>query len=484
MILSRNRTWIFLSVVFLFGVTAPLVLFFAFGYRYSFERGIFIFSGSITVKTIPETVSIEVDGEPIPKKRLGLLNNSIHITGLIPGEHTLRITAPGYLPWEKRVIIESGVSREFWNVILPHTDYPKDTLADTNTTERVYPHPSDPSRFALAKRVGDEISITLLNTQTREAKQIFSLPKSTFDIFNEENLEWSWFENGRFLLVPIRTQETVQHYVIDTTTGTFFTLEERAALTNITLARWETKKVNQVIFLAGTTLYRLPLNTGGELEFINEHVMTYTLSNDNVFLVTADGQIWQEKGDRFLTINQGLTPTAKQSPLRLNIYDQTHFALLELSGDRKLFLFYPQPETGILTVKEVGQMIKSMQFSDDGKKLLFFSNNEIGVVFTNNWEVQPRREAGDIVQVARFSEPIANVLWTENYEHIIFSVGSTVKFIELDGRDQRFIGNLQTLLAPPTQIIPIFSQNRLYFIVPGYDITSIVFPEPQGLFGQ
>lgn len=484
MILSRNRSWIFLFFVLLFGATAPLVLFFAFGYRYSFERGIFIFSGSITVKTIPETVNIEVDGEPIPKKRLGLLNNSIHITGLMPGEHTLHISAPGYLPWEKRLIIESGVSREFWNVILPHTDYPKDTFAATDTTERAYPHPSEANVFALIKHVENEISITLLNTQSRQAKQVFSLPNSTLDIHQEENLEWSWFENGRFILVPITTQGTAQHFVIDTTTGTFFTLEEQTGLTNISLARWETQQSNQVIFLAGTTLYRLTTTPGSIPEPINDRTLTYTLSNGNLYLVTTDGMIWQEKSGRLIALNQGLTPPTNQSALLLNIYDSSHFALLEKDNNKRLFLFYPRPDTGALTFKEGGSMIDGMQFSNDGKKLLFFSNNEIGVIFTHNWEVQPRRLAGDIVQVARFSEPIANVSWAENYEHIVFSVGPTVKFIELDGRDQRFIGNLQNLPAPPTQIISSFSENRLYFIVPNYDITSIVFPEPQGFFGQ
>lgn len=484
MILSRNRSWIFLLFVALFGITASTVLFFAFGYRYSFERGIFIFSGSITVKTIPETVDIDIDGERIPKKRLGLLNNSIHVTGLMPGEHTIHISAPGYLPWEKRVIVESGVSREFWNVILPHDLYPADVFTATDTTTRAYPHPSNTNLLALAKQTTDEVSITLLNTETHEARQVFSLPHSTLDIHGDENIEWSWFENGRFILAPLIVQGALQHLVIDTTTGNFFTIEDRTGLGAIANVRWETKRTNQVIFVANSVLYRLSFEGENPLEFVSDQVVAYTLSNSNLFLITANGEVWQEKSDRLVTINQGLVLPAQNTPLRFTMYDEKRFAVLEESGNKRLFLFYPQANTGTLTFKEVGQMIEGMQFSDDGKKLLFFGNNEIGVIFANEWEVQPRRKAGEIVQVARFSEPIANVSWAENYEHIVFSVGQTVKFIELDGRDQRFIGNLQTLPAAPSQILPLFAVNRLYFIVPGYDITSIVFPEPQGLFGQ
>lgn len=466
-----------------FWATAGLVLFHAFGYRYSFERGIFIFSGSITVKTLPETVDIEVDGDLIPRKRLGLLNNSIHITGLIPGEHTIRISAPGYLPWEKRVVIESGVSQEFWNVILPHADYPYETISATNFTEQVFPHPTEPTRFALIKRQGDETSLVFYNYQTSDNRQVFSLPESFFDPNREENLEWSWFENGRFVIFPLTVKGVPHHFVIDTTNGSYFSLEERFGLSGIEKARWQTDRSHELLFRAGNTLYRFGINPNGTLDSLADDVTTYTISDDTLYLLMDTGEVWQENGDRLITITPSL-PLVPGTPITLTVYDEDRLALLEHTGERRLFLVYPNPENRVPIIKEVARFINGMQFSNDGKKLLFYGDNEISVAFADDWEVQPRRKAGEVVQVARFSDAIKNVHWTENYEHIIFSHGNVAKFIELDGRDYRMIGDIKTLPAPPTQIFPLFAANRLFFVVPEENITSIVFPEPQGLFGQ
>lgn len=482
MLLSRFRPLIFWLVICAFVVTASLVLFYAFGYRYSFERGIFIFSGSITVKTIPETVNIEVDNESIPRKRLGLLNNSIHITGLMPGEHRIKISAPGYKSWEKRVVIESGVSREFWNIILPHEHYPNETLVGTQQTEKIFPHPTDANRFALIKQQANETSLVFFNYRTHESKQVFSLPNASYDT-QGDNLEWSWFENGRFVVLPLRVGGTPQHFVLDTSTSTFFSIEERFGLSQVASVRFATGRSHTLIFRAQETLYRFALNSNAPLENVSDTTLAYSLSDDILFLLTTSGEVWQEDGDRLVTITPPL-PLAAKSSVALTVYDEDHLALLEKNGERRLFLVYPNPNDNQPTIKEVGRMVQGMQFSNDGKKLLFFGENEIGVAFTDDWEVQPRRKVGEVVQVARFADSIKNVGWAENYEHITFSQGNIVKFIELDGRDYRFIGEIQSLPAPPTQIFPLFSDNHLFFVVPGYDITSIVFPEPQGLFGQ
>ncbi len=483
MILSRHRSLIFWTVVIAFLVTASLVLFHAFGYRYSFERGIFIFSGSITIKTLPEAVDIFVDGELIPKKRLGILNNSIHITGLMPGEHTLRISAPGYTSWEKRVVIESGVSREFWNIILPHSDYPHDTLAATNFTERVFPHPTETARFALVKKQNNETSLVFYNHRTGDTRQVFSLPESSFDQNRKENLEWSWFENGRYVILPLTVQGIPYHFVIDATNGNFFSLEEQLGLSSIESVRWETDESHELLFVANKTLYRFGIQENNELNSLAEGVVTYNLSDNKLYILMDTGEVWQEDGDRLVTITPAL-PLVPGIPISLNVYDEDRITVLEQTGDRRLFLIYSDPATGFPVVKEVARLINGAQFSNDGKKLLFFGETEIGVAFADDWEVQPRRKAGEVVQVARFSDRINNVSWAENYEHIIFNRGPVVKFIELDGRDHRMIGEIKTLPAAPTQIFSLFSDNRLFFVTPGSDITSIVFPEPQGLFGQ
>lgn len=483
MILSRYRSSIFALFVILFGCTALLVLFHAFGYRYSFERGIFIFSGSVTIKTTPESVDIAIDSALVPKKRLGLLNNSVHIAGLMPGEHTLRLTAPEHQSWEKQITIESGISREFWNIILPRITYPIQPLPSTSEAIKIFPHPSDNTQFMLIKEVNNELSLVILNYETGLSQQVFSLVGSRFTPFGNQNLEWSWFENGRYVILPVTSQEKQEHLIIDTTDGSFTSLETRTGLVAPRIVRWNTKKSGELLFLSEQTLYNFKLTPEATPLSISEGVLTYSFSDDTLYLVTASGEIWEDHGERLTTIAPAL-PIDQSVQLSLTVYERDRIALLEEGGQKRLWLIYPDPRNRLPLVKTVSSGVRTIQFSNDGKKLLFATDYEIGVIFANDWEVQPRREAGETVQVARFSEPISHVQWTENYEHILFSRGNIVKFIELDGRDRRIIADIHHFTTPPTQILPRFVGNEFFIITPGQAIHSLIFPEPQTLFGQ
>lgn len=482
MILSRYRSWIFLFFVVLFGVTASTVLFFAFGYRYSFERGIFIYSGSITIKTIPETVAIEIDGELIPKKRLGLLNNSVHIAGLMPGEHTLRLTAPDHMVWEKQVTIESGISREFWNIILPRINYPLTPLPASEHVVKIFPHPSNENSFVFIKELSQETSLVFFDYTRGESRQVFSLQNSQYNPNTDENLEWSWFEDGRYVILPLTSEGRLRHFIIDTSNGSFFSLEERFAMDNIRTVRWNTEDTKELLFLSGTTLYQFALENTLPPQVINEEVLTYSFADDTLYFVGTQGEVWEDQGNRLITITPPI-PFAPATSLSLTVYERDRVVLRETSGAQRLFLVYPNPDNRFPVIKELGNNVQAIQFSNDGKKLLYATNHEISVAFANDWEVQPRRQAGDIVQVARFSDKIDNVRWAENYEHVIFSRSNTIKFIELDGRGHRVLADIATLQEIPTQILPHFSTNQ-FLILNSTGVATFTFPEPQGLFGQ
>ncbi|HLP47856.1 MAG TPA: hypothetical protein VK469_18070, partial [Candidatus Kapabacteria bacterium] len=99
-------------------------------------------------------------------------------------------------------------------------------------------------------------------------------------------------------------------------------------------------------------------------------------------------------------------------------------------------------ETTGNTLKKVTDVAKSVQFSNDGKKLLYWSDNEIYVLYLRKWDVQPRRDENEIQQIVRFSAPIKNVFWYRDYEHIFFSAQNAVKIIELDSRDHRALEDI------------------------------------------
>jgi len=62
--LDRLHKLVFWAFLVLFLATSASILFFTFGYRFSFDRGIFIYTGSVTIKSNPRAVGISLDGSP------------------------------------------------------------------------------------------------------------------------------------------------------------------------------------------------------------------------------------------------------------------------------------------------------------------------------------------------------------------------------------------------------------------------------------
>lgn len=485
MSLSRLRPLIFWCFVMAFFGTASLIIFYAFGYRYSFERGIFVYSGSITVSSLPRTIDVTIDGKPLSEKQYGTLNDTIHITGLMPGEHELTLSAPGYRPWSKKTVIQSGISTEYWNVILTREDYPGVILPNTAGTERIYPHP-DNDLFALAKTREGETSVVIYDRRTQEGREVFSRPSAAFDFDLTENFEWS--PSGKKILIPLLEDGVRTYYIVTIADSGTEKLSDIAPGLVATNARWNAAGEEELLFIADQSLYRFDTIGSRTPRQLAENILAYDVTDNYIYTSHVEtGAIARFRndgtGENQTDIAPGMETSLLTGPAVLDVYDEERIALLE-RGEKKRLFFYNRGKDTIYSFREIGKNIERFQFSNDGKKLLFASGNEISVYFSRDWEVQPRRTENETLQIARFSDPISNVSWTEDYEHVLFTRGTTLKLIELDGRSGRTINDLKVATDAPSQILTFFPENRLYVVTPNVDISSFVFPEPQGLFGE
>lgn len=486
--INRFRPLLFWIFTLSFFVTASSILFYAYGYRFSFERGIFIYTGSLSLKANVETVSIKIDNEAIPEKRLGLLNNSIHIAGLNPGEHFIEVSAPGYKPWGKKVVITSGLTTEFWNIHLAQENYERDTILQTQHVMKMFQAPN--GFFATIKKNNDRYSVDVLDIGGEENIEIFATTEAIFLPTLETNIEWS--PESHKLIVPLVKDDLPLFTIVDIKSTESFSLNEAAQIaTPIRAPRWDATTKDFLFFLSANTLYRFDTRVSDNpLKIVSEQVAAYDLSGNKLYYLRSDnGLIYEINGN-----GNDDTPTeVTTTPITWNdggvysliVYDDTRLSVIE-ERTGTLFVYNKKAETRL---KEIGTGIISIQYSDDGKKLLFYTGNEIAVYFNQNWEAQPFRALDSIVQVARFSTPIKNVQWAEDYEHVIFSLGKSIKMIELDNRDRRDLTDLLTLDTPPLQILSRFGADTLYVVLetPSDDLGNTVFginlPQYATLFG-
>ncbi len=491
---DRLRLILSMTLVTLFLVTAFSVLFFSFGYRFSFERGIFIHTGSITIKSNPKDARILIDGEIVPSGLINIVNQSYHITGLRPGEHFLRIEADGYRPWEKKVTIESGISTEFWNILLLRDTYPVTEIASGNFQE-IFPSPEQ--RFlALIGNTGSGIAVDVLEKGSGEVTRVVSMDGYRFDTGNPENIEWT--EDGSKFLLPLRTEENGNEvFLVDRETGSIESIRSLIASQEpLRGARWHPRNDGSFFILSGSSLLLARPNGDdmtAQVAIIGTGVSAYDISEKYIYLLdqTTGAIRFLDIGKDDSSASQILTESFPEAVSMkhptINAYDEKRIVLYDPDGIGFLW----NDDGGVSAeISHLGNDIRSIQFSNDGKKILFSDGNQISVVFLRDWDTQPIRKAGESIQIARFSIPFSSVQWSKNYEHTIFSIGADVRIAELDHRDRR---QMDTVLSFPgrtvTQILPSFDENLAIFLVrdettSDSDIVSIAFPENTSIFGN
>lgn len=490
--LNRLHGFVFWFFFAGFLATASTVLFFTLGYRFSFERGIFIYTGSITVKSDPRTVEATLDGEPIPTGMIHDINQALHITGVTPGEHLLRIEADGFLPWEKSVIVQSGLSTEFWNVLLSRSSYVPETVIEGNFEQAF--HSSTRRYIALVGERDNETTVTLLERQTQVSKEIFSVPEYRFAPEDGLNIEWSKDENA--LLVPLRSRDGNDRavFLINLKAGSATDLRDIVAVADPRNPRWHPDNDGTFFVLSEGSLVRIvPDGTRPESRAVTvaERVSAYDLSGRFIAVLDSGSGTVSELP---LTATRETEPEPITQPIPtvtgyrdpvLTLYDEKRIAIHDRGQEGLLWNDAGELEPSVIPM---GTDIRGIQFSDDGKKLLVFTGHEISVIFTRDWDVQPARKAGEILQVVRFSSELSEVRWEKSYEHVLFVAEGGLKMAELDNRGRRNIGTILPDSGNPIrQIITFPADDELHILSGRPDngttaLSFIRFPEPIGFF--
>lgn len=479
-----KRKIFFWSLVLTFFIITPIIVLQAKGYRFDWHRGVFVFSGTISFKSNPQTVSAELNGTLNENKKLNRMNGAYNISGLLPSDYAIKISAPDYNPWEKKIDVHSGISSEFWNVVLTRDNYKKTPYKATQGIEKFFTSPKNRS-IAYTETSDQELSIKILNLDDSTITGTYSLPgwKLLADD-KKENIEWSPEEN--YLSIPVERNELTTFYIIDMVTGLTTNLNEFFGKNEVRHIRWDPKSKGYFFFLEGQTLFRGNISDKNDLVVIaDNNTTTYELSYDSVFYVQLPNNLVFKTNLEGTTEKSQITNTFPESADalidRMIVYDQSRIAFL----DRAQNLYIYNDALRDKYFRSIGSHITEMHFSNDGKKLLFWSNNEISVYFTRDWDVQPMRKENDLSNITRYSERLQNIQWYKDYEHIIFSVGKYTKLIELDPRDHRnCLDLINTTLETPA-INHNHGLEKLFFtdLENGVPIlNSIVFPEPIPIF--
>ncbi len=480
------RRLIFILFACSFFATASFITLYVLGYRYNTQRGIFIYTGSVTIHSNPTLVNITLDHEPNTTK-INQLNGSYHLAGLKPGEHFIEVSADGYTTWSKKFIVNSGISTEFWNVMLTRNTYPETTY-NTEPIAKTFPSPTS-TLLAYVSAPEKGFSVNTLDTERNETTAIFSTQDYTFDRDAKENIEWSI--DSDYISIPAVKDDQKNYFIVNAETKEALNLRDITQLNDIRTVRWESARDTLLLALSENTLYEIDINSPQDKKVLAQNVQSYDISGNDLYIFEPfPSHIVYKTSINNLESRIQITsiPSSEKSDERYSIiaYDQNRIILINYFTG-KLF-GYNKNDTDIHTFALYADA-KGAQFSDDGKKLLYWTDREMFVYFTRDWETQPIRSADSSLTIGRFSQNIDNIHWAKDYEHITFSVGNKIKLIELDNRGEKSIMDIITLAHSPLQILSNFDKSMLFYTIAQDDslqkqtLHSIEFPEiTPGLF--
>lgn len=481
-----SRRIFFWTLVAIFWLVSATIIGYAFGYRFNLERGIFVYAGSITLKTTPQDIEIYLNGELVSPS-FSRINNAYHIGGIKPGEYFLEVKAPDYQTWSKKISVHSGISTEFWNVVLAKSLHDREDYDSSGIGKFfISPHKNLAAFYA---QNGAEFSVKILDPESFEIAQLFSSNEYVFTNDSKENIEWS--PQAHRLIVPV-LKDGEKNYLISTIedNGTL-DLKSLTSAENLSHVRWDPKAKDVLYYMTNNDLYRLDLSSLSDKKLLAQNIASYDLSPKALFYFQLpEGIVYRTSFDG-QDVPQQITTSApddmSDNSYHIIVYDDDRMVFLS-NISQNLYIYNKGADNTYFQKLLSGA--EGSQFSDDGKKLLYWSNNEIFTYFVSKWEVQPARSENEITPITRFSDPIKNVQWTRDYEHVLFTNGNKVKMIEIDNRDHRNMMDVLSLENDDSVLINNFVDGKIYFTEKNSDgqneLHSIYFPEKttllEGLF--
>ena len=111
MTLKKRRILFFISAV-IFLLFSPIIIFFASGYKYNWEKNCWLKTGSFYFRIYPSDVEILINGQ-----KKGVTNDSVSY--LLPGKYQVELKKYGYQEWRKNMMIKPELITEVSGLVLP-----------------------------------------------------------------------------------------------------------------------------------------------------------------------------------------------------------------------------------------------------------------------------------------------------------------------------------------------------------------------------
>jgi len=440
--LKRTRTIIFLICLFLFFLIAPLIIFYSQGYRIDINSKKIIKTGGFYFNIWPEGAEIFLDGKF--QKKTSFISNSAYINNLKTKEYKIEIKKEGFHSWQKNLEIKENLVINFNDIFLI-PENPKYVTLDQKLEDFFFS--PDGRKVILKEEDKKSWSLKIIELDINLKSSLFS----GFESPEIELLDLKFSSDSEKILFSTKEKEKQRNWILELESP----IQEKRSNDLITLDFLGEKVSNislnpndsQKIFFVKEPMKEnnlLEANLSSKEVSLNpilRNLITYEIFEGNLFWLSKDGFILKTSFTGEMEERLNLKPLLIKEGGEYQIYIKNHLIFLK-EGDT-VYIFNSDSQI----FEKLSDFTKELEFSPDGKKMLYFNNYEIWILFLEKNEGQPKREFLEKLFLTRFSEKIDQVLWY-NSNYLIFNIGNKIKISEIDNRDNINIYDFSEFPAP------------------------------------
>jgi hypothetical protein len=397
------RRLLFYFLVFLFLISAPLVILYTAGYRYNFKQHKILKTGAIMVTTDPKNANIFLNGHLRKEKTPARLLN------LTPGQYTLRLEKKNYHPWQKNLKVESEQVTLIPNIILF-----KDALPRNIIEGEIYDF------------VFDSQNKILLYLKKEEGYYELWFKKGE----NNPLLLWRGTSSKKPKILDWNSK--TEEILLQATDVFLFNLKQQTTskgLEELTKKNWSKLALSQMpnlIFgLSGNNLSSLNV-LNGVTDLLSQGVIDFSLFNKEIIFLQRDERekkikvkiLKDGKETSLFSLPHGNYELKENSDWWLVIFNKQENNLYLISKNNK--------EEQIITIP--GE--NNVWFKNEKPTMLAYSDFEIWSFDADNTKTE---------LLTRLSEKIVDVLPHPSNNAFLVITETNVKALELDNAEEQNI---------------------------------------------
>lgn len=445
---KKIRTILFIFFIFLFSLLAPATIFYSQGWRFDFQSKKITKTGAFFFKVFPKSAQIYLNDKFI--KKTDFLFGTGYVENLLPKKYHIKIVKENYYPWEKTLEIKEELATEAKNIVLIPQKVNFNILS--TQIDNFFPSP-DGRKIIFVKKTDQNWSLSL-----------FEIDKNIQSFLTERKGEFfdlKWSLDSKKIILETSFGESIRHYILELDKIPVELISLDFLSENIEKISFNPQNGQKLFFLKNGSLYEGNYITKEAAGPLADNILDYAILNNEIYYLDNEGNVF--KADFSLRNKEKLNdiPFLLKTETSHKIVLAPPFLFLK---EGSVLYFLKEDKTSF---EKFFEPVQEMKISSDSKKAVYFSNNEIWVLFLKKNEEQPQKEAGNRLFITRFSEKINNVFWLTNH-YLTFNSGNIVKIAEIDDRDRIQVWdvadfeNPEIFFSQATKKLYILSKGNLY----------------------